>query len=880
MDMRYQAFCLADPRFYDSPDRVGRKQGRLTLADTAPPPGWSAAERDGWSHRHPHGIDLPAQGWKLHVSATVADAARVLEVVATYCFEHRLAYKFLPSTSDLVARNMKYADRAGSGKFITVYPPSDESAVQIADALDDLLAGTPGPYVLSDLRWNRGPVYTRYGGFVPRFCVDDRGERVPAIEDPEGNLVPDLREPRFTPPVWVTLPAQMRRHLDALGSGAPPDDFPYAIQEPLHFSNAGGVYLANDLQTGQQVVLKEARPHAGLDRAGQDAIARLRTEARFVEMLADEPAVVGWIGSFDLLEHRFLAEEYVAGRTLNTEMIARYPLIRAEVGPGEIQQYTDWALGVLAQVEAALGRLHARGVVFGDLHPNNMIVTTDDRVVLIDLEMAHETHEDQLPQMGAPGYVPTDNRGGPARDRYGLGCLRLAMFFPLTTVLPLDPGKLDQYLGIVERAFPVPDDFRTTVLADLGLEETEPQQEARCPERALIDKWGADRATPTDLLISHLAAGITHDSTPERRDRLHPGDIAQFTENGLGLAHGAAGVLLTLHRAGVRLPAEHVAWFSSACLSPDRFGPHIGLYDGVAGAALALLELGLPDEAELLAQRMLRSDLSACSDDLYGGLAGLGLAHLALADATGDSRHRDRALDAGRLLRERSRRSPERRTRVSAPGNWAGLMRGRSGHALLHTALYEATGDDQQLDAGLAAVRFDLMSCVRVPADGSLQVDEGWRVLPYLASGSAGIGLATLHLRRHVDDPELERALTDIHRAATPRFIIGPGLLNGRAGLVEYLLSARDAGIDDPLHDELVARHVRDLSWHATTGRTGIAVMGDQLLRLSHDLGSGTAGIIHVLQRAAAPPQPLVGVLPLLGHRAPATSNCRKEVTR
>lgn len=874
MDMRYQQFCLADRRFYDSPGRVGTHQGRFALADAAPPVGWTAREQDGWSHRHPEGAVLPAQGWKLHVSTTLSDAERVLDTVSGYCVDQRLAFKFLSSRHGLLTRNMKYADRSGSGKFITVYPPSDTSATETADALDAALAGTPGPYILSDLRWNRGPVFTRYGGFAPRFCLDDRGERVPAIEDPDGVLVPDTREPRFTPPPWVTLPEPMQHHLAALGSGAPPDGFPYVIREPLHFSNGGGVYRAEDLRTGQPVVLKEARPHAGLDPSGRDAVERLDSEARFVELLADEPSVVDFVEAFDLLEHRFLAEEHVAGRTLTSEMVARYPLIRASVEDDAISRYTGWALDVLDQVAAVLDRLHARGIVFGDLHPHNMIVRPDGRVVLVDLEMAHEADRGGLPLMGAPGYVPPDGRQGAARDRYGLGCLRLAMFFPLTTVLALDPGKVHQYLRVVEQAFPVPDGFRTAVLADLG---TAGDADRPGPDRALVEQWDAGTA-PVDRLVERLADAVLADATPERSDRLHPGDVAQLTENGLGLAHGAAGVLLTVHRAGVPVPQQHVEWFAAACRARERFGSHIGLYDGAAGAALALLDLGIGDEAEALAANLLAADLDDHPHHLYGGVAGLGLAHLALAHDTGHERHLDRALAAGELLRARALREPERSTPVSRPGNRAGLLWGRAGHALLHIALYEATGDDHHLDAARAAVRYDLAACVRVPEDGSLQVDEGWRVLPYLATGSAGIGLAILRLRAYADDPDLRTALDGIHRAVGARFVIGAGLLNGRAGLVEYLLSARDAGLADPDAAALVERHVRDLSWHATTDGTGIAVVGDQSLRLSHDLGTGTAGVVHVLRRAAAPDRPLTGYLPFLDHRILPTHD-RKEVT-
>ncbi|WP_431836707.1 hypothetical protein [Cellulomonas sp. Y8] len=156
MDMRYQEFCFADPRFYDSPDLVRADRGRFKLADESARPGWSAGERHGWFYLHPTEVSLPAQGWKLHVSSTLDAAEHVLDILAEHCLAHRISFKFLPTRFGLLARNLKYADRSGSGKFITVYPTSDASAVATADALDAALAGTPGPYILSDLRWNSG----------------------------------------------------------------------------------------------------------------------------------------------------------------------------------------------------------------------------------------------------------------------------------------------------------------------------------------------------------------------------------------------------------------------------------------------------------------------------------------------------------------------------------------------------------------------------------------------------------------------------------------------------------------------------------------------------------------------------------------------------
>ena len=61
----------------------------------------------------------------------------------------------------------------------------------------------------------------------------------------------------------------------------------------MHFSNGGGVYLGRDPRTDTEVVLKEARPHAGLDADGADAVARLDRETRCLRRLAGVPRVPG-----------------------------------------------------------------------------------------------------------------------------------------------------------------------------------------------------------------------------------------------------------------------------------------------------------------------------------------------------------------------------------------------------------------------------------------------------------------------------------------------------------------------------------------------------------------------------------------------------------
>jgi hypothetical protein len=75
----------------------------------------------------------------------------------------------------------------------------------------------------------------------------------------------------FGVPDWAPVPGVLAQAL-ADRARASTAEFPYSVERALHFSNGGGIYIARPVGGGDQVVLKEARPHAGLDQRGDDAV--------------------------------------------------------------------------------------------------------------------------------------------------------------------------------------------------------------------------------------------------------------------------------------------------------------------------------------------------------------------------------------------------------------------------------------------------------------------------------------------------------------------------------------------------------------------------------------------------------------------------------
>lgn len=852
----YGVFCDADRYFYDTPHRiragsgasgtVGERDQVFERSEWSAPEGWQRNRAGDWLALRPVEHRLPDQGWKIHVSACLDNAESILARVWDYCVERALSFKFVPTRYLLHNRNAKYADRGGSGKFITVYPTDDECASVAAD-LDALLGGEPGPYILSDLRWNAGPVHLRYGSFTRRHCYDEHGEPVPALENDEGVLVPDQRGPAFHVPEWVSVPDFLRPHLQAR-EAVDVTGLPYDIERALHFSNGGGVYAGRDRRTGEPVVLKEARPHAGLAADGADAVHRLEQERTALERLSGLACTPEVKDSFTLGEHHFLVMEFIHGKPLNSFFAHRHPLAGADPEPEELREYGRWAMRLHGLVEEAVQAVHARGIVFNDLHLFNIMVSEDESsVVLLDFEVARDVDEGSRQTVANPGFVAPRGRRGFDVDLYALACLRIALLLPLTNVLAVDRSKARHLAEEAARIFPEAREF-----LELGVREIlrDPEGAAgaaastRKARPAVTDTHGPyPPVEPGDWPRSRdsMVRAILASATPDRDDRYFPGDIAQFTTPGGGLSfgYGAAGVLYALAESGAARCPEAEQWLVRRSKEPDS-GTPLGFFDGLSGLSWTLHHLGHGDASLALAELVMEQPWEGLGPGLHGGTAGIGLALDSLGTGTGEPELHSGALRCAELAAEGFlAAAPERRR--------AGLLHGGAGVALLCLRLYERTGDTALLDLAERTLRADLDRCV-TSAFGTLQVDEGWRTMPYLGEGSVGVGIVLDDYLEHRRDEVFERARPEIVGAARSGFYAQPGLFRGLAGMVLYL--SRTTAPGPGTEPAQVRRQIDALTRYAMRYQGHLAFPGEQLMRLSMDLSTGTAGCLLALAAA------------------------------
>ncbi|GGV09099.1 serine/threonine protein kinase [Streptomyces spectabilis] len=848
----YERFYRADPVLFEFPERLADTSERLTAALRPLPRGWERVDSGWWTRLRPPSARRPGQGWRIHVSVTLPHLERAAETVVEYCLRHAIPVDIVRGTAAARALGDLRADRLTSADLLVLHP-ADETVLGTAlGDLTALLEPLPGPYVPGCLRHRSGPLYVRYAAAEHRRCpaaghLADPGDEhatVPAFERPDGTLVPEDRRPVFRCPDWVALPDVLRADLKVLR--APPEvPFPFRGVRALRLTTGGGTYLATDTATGKPVLLHEARPHAGFDAHGTDAVTRLTHERAVLERLADLDCVPRVVRHHVQAGHHFLAVEIPEGRSLAEAAAAAFPLTTEDRAEKEAAGYAEWALGVVARVAAALDALRHRGLRLGELNPEHLVLGPDDRVVLSRLETVTDLTDDRAPSVGEEGFTAPAGLRGRAATAHLLDVLRLWLLLP---VPHRDRSTLRVLTRAVDQHYPVPPGFGATLLSRLS----------RSAEREADDHAGRLAAERPDwpALRDSLVAGLHAMATPERDDRLFPGTpFGPAALGGPSFGYGAAGVLYALHRVGADVPDAYVTWLADAVeRDPD---PRPGLYDGLHGVALTLDLLGHRDRALAVLDRARPLESRVIRPDLAGGSAGIALNQLRFARATGDTALHDAALrtavDLAGLVTEGP---PAPRPGTSPP---YGLLHGGSGIALLFLHLYEETGVARYLGLAERALGFDVARC-GTAADGALTLFDGTFHLPYLHGGSCGLAFPLKALLRHRPEEGRAALLAAVRHTCGALYVRNAGLLRGRAGAIAVL-----AALDGPGDPEALRTQVRRMAWYARSYRGHLAFPGFRMRRLSADLATGAAGVLLALDSAFGGGGP---VLPYLDPRS------------
>lgn len=812
---------LVDPRKLVERDELLDAAERL-LTDAGRVESWSVTSGDIWTYFECKQQVKPAQGWKLHVTATPLSAAVVIGRVLPVLFERGVSFKMVRSKPLLARLNDAHAPRAASGKFITVYPSDDAEAVDLAAACDDATRGMTGPVILSDRQYTtKSIIYYRYGGFARRGHYDYNGRFVYTIQGPGGQPAPDLRTPWFSAPAWVQNP------FDPDGQASAGVERPnavilktrYRITHALRHANKGGVYLASDLWTGEQVVVKEARPQVCMDRFGRDAVDSLKAEASNLERLAPLGVAARVLDFFEERNHHFLVLERLPGKSLRD-------LRKENDGPMEIRD----VLRLARALSALLADCHRARMVVRDFTPNNIIVLPDGSLRVIDLELAHALGQTSPTGVAGatPGYAsPQQMRGEApclADDSYSLAA---TLFFLATSRDPLflpDAPKgravsdrvQAQLAAMCDDGF-LPHEFPAPIVAGLSEHSSErwTASEVYAHLLSVPDNAAARARRPRGSTHAFwsLADGIVRDLTSFALGSIEltsPEEIVRSSCTGAqfdpcNVQYGAAGVGLFLLSVFTELDAAGRARVGDlarrvATVVRDKPLRPPGLYFGTAGAAWFLLEAGLTlhdeDLKEAASSLVIGLEPAPRRVDVTHGASGIGLALLHFFRRAGGTAYRDAAARLADDIVATAEESPMGSiwTQHASPGErgaaFYGFAHGNAGVAYFLLSVFLATGEPRYLDASVSAAETLVRSC---------EITGGYAYWPhgperatkwtYWCNGSAGVGTSLLRLYKVTGDRRYrilaKQAAAAVHRH---RWHVPFSQCHGLAGNAEFLL--------------------------------------------------------------------------------------------
>ncbi|QBS41299.1 phosphotransferase [Nocardia sp. CS682] len=822
--MLYERYCARDREFF-AVREAQVNQDDLLISETIP--GYQQESAAYWTHWTPaEAIPLQIQGWKIHVSASYGSEREVASVVAHFCAERTLYFKAATAVSWYRAMNSKNASRTTSGKLLTIYPPGDVLE-QIIQDLDIVMRSFDGPDVLTDLRVSSGPIHLRYGAFKR---MEEGG--VLCIVGPDGELQEDIRQPWFSPPEWIEVPQFITN-----AARTPPKTLaPFRIMSAIKQSNAGGVYAGVMVQSDRKIVVKEGRLHAGLTSDGRDGYQRIRHETIMLERIRDAgigPEVL-WHG--DVGGRYLLALADVGENTLQSWIVSNIPLYSTDSVVWS--RYASNCKVIVDNLLVHVRALQRRDIIHADLHPRNIIVDVESlATTIIDFETARSASSDTTSGVNAPGYRPPKDLPRHRDDEYAVAQIIVYMLTARNEHSDITPNRVNRAVPALLERLSYANGQPPRAVAELTAVHSQLVDSIRVssghvadlvePPADFIGALSRDLPKTMAAAASRLGRQAVHFDALE--DDMH------------GIAFGIAGHTIALLGSG---SAGEVSRLLAEAADTRR----VGLFDGVCGTIYALVASGEIDAALNVLQRSRPLD-AAQGWRIFDGKPGVLLAAMRMAAypevasvLVPDIEHELKRLAHNYLSDKNFLRTGQTvKTNRTIEQN-SGLLFGDLGLAWLFAEAYHCYDRPIYLDVLNEAMVRELER-YHADSEGRLQFKQEGRLLPYLATGSAGFGVVLSNLPRERIAPSVAECVDSLVAAASPVFSVNCGLFNGYAGLV-YGSNGLRAFSKLPMIDIAELNQMaRGMS--VRTSFDAWAIPGDLNLRITTDFATGSSGVIH-----------------------------------
>lgn len=826
------------------------------------------------------GATARVQGWKLHVSASIRNASEVLTAVLAVVRDFPCDFKVAADLSVLFSLNDGSMGWSQVGKFVTVYPNSDDEALKIAEALARQTRSLGGPSVPSDRRL-RGdsPVYYRFGSFTGTSRRNELGETEDVLVAPDGTFELERRGPLHTMPSWAEDP------FEASGLRETPEptlltvNDRYVVAKTLSAHSAVTVFLTVDTLTGKRTVLKRVPLESGLDKAPADVVIATEREAQLMEALAHTGIFPKVVDTFTTESHCFLAMEHLDGVSFDT-------WIQEQFAAHDACDLTELR-AILIRVAAQMEQIHGCGYVYADLKSHHVFIA-DDTIRLIDAESLLHDDEVGTSSMRTPGYASPRQldleRANRSDDVHTFGAL---VYEALTDTEPWAAPHRGRLLDrAIESMRPqAPTDLVALAKACLSPDPGERPKDFGEIQRTLANSLEPSVPPPTvrlavsQLDVVEIGLSIAHLATKDATGRQFWPDPTGDGPELADLGTGSAGIMYVLAEIADAFRTDvfddtissAARWLvETATTGANRLG---GLYIGECGIGVALLQAGRTlDRRDLVEAGLSRvresAELPFRSPDLFTGAAGRLRAHLAAWNETEAVQDLEQARAAAAWLIDELG-STKRSVEWPYPDDSA-HMAGKAFYGYAHgiAGIADALLDLAIVDDSPVAHRAakvvrqctDRLRSLAMPGPTSggthwESFDGDGEPEVYWCHGATGITRFLLRVHE-AGVPDLGELINSACCAIAARTQISAGQCHGLAGSIEVLLDASHTLSEERWERE--AARLGDLVVAFLSADDDAARFGERPPE-AQDLLQGRAGVLRALARLQNPS--LIGTL-------------------
>ena len=320
----------------------------------------------------------------------------------------------------------------------------------------------------------------------------------------------------------------------------------YIIGRVLGQGGFGITYLALDTQLNAKVAIKEFMPNDIATRIGTTVSVamdtkseefaygaeRFQEEARTLAKFIGNPNIAAVTSYFDENDTSYFVMDYIEGISFKT-YIANHG--------GKIS--VEETLNVMIPVLRALTAVHAEGFIHRDVTPDNIYITKDGMVKLLDFGSARYSIGDKSKSLDVilkVGYAPKEqyirrSRQGPFTDVYSCAaCFYAAItgFLPPESLERLDEDTL---VPISQCGIDIPEYLDKAILKGLAVQPEDRFQSAA----EFLDAIESQRVV--EVPVSGAAAAPAPEKKKVKPARIAAIAAAAVVVLGVGIAIGGGG---------------------------------------------------------------------------------------------------------------------------------------------------------------------------------------------------------------------------------------------------------------------------------------------------------------------------------------------------